>query len=560
MFRGRFAFTILIFFTFSLAVKASKANMDYLARRSELLKMEDGLRLGAESFSKMIAIFSIICLNLFTATTTANLPVENSKYFQVREELIQTEDHLSTGGEVQLNSKEIEVDRIFMKYKIEELKEGSHHPSKNAAGMHFFKAKPLIERSKVFRFLQQMPKGALLHLHNTAGVSSEWIVRNLSQLTGLLRCIDQRGINILTFRENPERHKCTTQYVAVNEERQKSRSQADYNRSFENLINLYTKRPELEYPTINHVWDRFQNMFSTVKDFIHYLPAYRVYLWRLLKESYDDKIIYVELRFTTFELYDRLGQVYADEHFLTVILEVVGSFRSQYPDFLGVKLIYAINRRLETNEVRNRVEILKKFHLAYPNIMIGFDLVGQEDKGKPLTDFIEIFKEVPDTIKFFFHAGETNWYGTSTDLNLFDAILLNTTRIGHGYALMKHPILWKAVKERNIAIEVCPISNQVLHLVWDLRNHPGAFYLSQNIPVVISSDDPGFWGAKGLSYDYYYAIMSLASNQSGLRTLKQLVWNSISYSTLNKTERALANATLKRQWDLFLDGILNENQ
>uniref|UniRef100_D3TQW4 Adenosine deaminase n=1 Tax=Glossina morsitans morsitans TaxID=37546 RepID=D3TQW4_GLOMM len=524
MFRGRFTFTILIFFIFSSAATASESNADYLA------------------------------------TTTIDSTVKNSTYFKVREALIQTEDHLSTGGDLQLNSKEIEVDKIFMKYKIEELEEGSRDPLKNAASMHFFKAKPLIERSKVFRFLQQMPKGALLHLHNTAGVSSEWIARNLSQLTGLLRCIDQKGINILTFRENPEKHKCSTQYVAINEERQKSQSQAAYNRSFENLINLYTERPELEYQTINHVWDKFQNMFSTVSDLIHYLPAYRVYLWQLLKESYDDKIIYVELRFTTFQLYDHAGQVYADEHFLTVIMEVVSSFKNQFPDFLGVKLIYAIQRHLEPNEVRNRVEMLKKFHSAYPNIVIGFDLVGQEDKGRPLIDFIEIFKEIPDTIKFFFHAGETNWYGTSTDLNLFDAVLLNTTRIGHGYALMKHPTLWNAVKERNIAVEVCPISNQVLHLVWDLRNHPGAFYLSQNIPVVICNDDPGFWGAKGLSYDYYYAIMSLASNQSGLRMLKQLVWNSINYSTLNKTEKELANGTLKRQWDLFLDDILNEHQ
>lgn len=56
-----------------------------------------------------------------------------------------------------------------------------------------------------------------------------------------------------------------------------------------------------------------------------------------------------------------MGQVYADEHFLTVIMEVVSSFKNQFPDFLGVKLIYAIQRHLEPNEVRNRVEMLKKF-------------------------------------------------------------------------------------------------------------------------------------------------------------------------------------------------------
>lgn len=39
--------------------------------------------------------------------------------------------------------------------------------------------------------------------------------------------------------------------------------------------------------------------------------------------------------------------------------------------------------------------------------------------------------------------------------------MLNTARIGHGYALVKHPILWNAVKSRGIALEICPISNQV---------------------------------------------------------------------------------------------------
>lgn len=63
---------------------------------------------------------------------------------------------------------------------------------------------------------------------------------------------------------------------------------------------------------------------------------------------------------------------------------------------------------------------------------------------------------------------------------------MNTKRIGHGYSLYKHPILWAAFKEKDIAIEISPISNQVLHLVQDLRNHPASFYISENIPIVVS--------------------------------------------------------------------------
>ena len=67
-----------------------------------------------------------------------------------------------------------------------------------------------------------------------------------------------------------------------------------------------------------------------------------------------------------------------------------------------------------------------------PNFIAGFDLVGQEDKGVPLVDFANELRLLDKDVQLFFHAGETNWYGTSTDENLIDAVMLNTTRIGHG--------------------------------------------------------------------------------------------------------------------------------
>jgi adenosine deaminase-related growth factor len=103
-----------------------------------------------------------------------------------------------------------------------------------------------------------------------------------------------------------------------------------------------------------------------------------------------------------------------------------------------------------------------------------------------LSEYVDKLKDLSQNGRFFFHAGETNWYNTETDFNLIDAILMNTKRIGHGYSLYKHPILWEEFKKKDIAVEVSPISNQVLGLVHDLRNHPAAFYISENVPIVVS--------------------------------------------------------------------------
>lgn len=110
-------------------------------------------------------------------------------------------------------------------------------------------------------------------------------------------------------------------------------------------------------------------------------------------------------------------------------------------------------------------------------------------------------------------------------------------------------------KRMNIAIEVNPISNQVLKLVDDMRNHAARRLFSEGYPVVVSNDDPGFWNARALSYDFYEAFMGLMSEHSDLRGLKQLAMNSLIYSSMDNKEKKAALCLWEKKWMNYVDNV-----
>lgn len=57
-----------------------------------------------------------------------------------------------------------------------------------APSMHFFHAKPLIDEDPIFEVMKKVPKGGVLHLHNSAGVSSEWVIKNLTYRDEVMIC------------------------------------------------------------------------------------------------------------------------------------------------------------------------------------------------------------------------------------------------------------------------------------------------------------------------------------------------------------------------------------
>lgn len=161
----------------------------------------------------------------------------------------------------------------------------------------------------------------------------------------------------------------------------------------------------------------------------------------------------------------------------------------------------------------------------YPDLLIGFDLVGREELGPPLSAFVEQLLKLPPQIDFYFHAGQTNWYGSHADENLIDAVLLGARRIANAYAITKHPLVMELVKRFGAAIEVSPVGNQVLQMGTDYRNHPAATMIANDIPFVLSSGIPSFCRTTPLSHDFYITFLGIAVSLFPLATLLYLAFS-----------------------------------
>jgi adenosine deaminase CECR1 len=232
--------------------------------------------------------------------------------------------------------------------------------------------------------------------------------------------------------------------------------------------------------------------------------------------------------------------------------------RQKYPDF-QLKLIFTFARSAPPAVIAERLKTALALRKKHPDIIVGFDLVNEEDPRKdkphPLIDFLDLFLQTArdartqgTTLPYFFHAGETN---KTENENVYDALLLNTRRIGHGLALIKHPHLLDLVRRRGIAVEACPISNQVLGYIPDLRNHPGVHWLRSGVPVTINPDDPGMMGYT-FSYDFYEVFMAWDLN---LAELKQLAMNSLQHSALNPQEQQSAMRSWRAKWSSWVDWL-----
>lgn len=120
----------------------------------------------------------------------------------------------------------------------------------------------------------------------------------------------------------------------------------------------------------------------------------------------------------------------------------------------------------------------------YPELFVGFDMVGYEDIAsleKYVIYINQYFEEIKDfKPKLMYHAGESF---LRLNENCRIAVENFTLRIGHGLDMLKDPATMKVVEEKNIMVTANPVSNWMLGYVNDLNWHPAKFFKEFGIKI-----------------------------------------------------------------------------
>ncbi|HPM76623.1 MAG TPA: hypothetical protein PK961_05985 [bacterium] len=496
-------------------------------------------------------IVSITALFLSGAIHAALSPADD--YRAERAKLTGADRATRLGADLFLNKKEQVVDEYLtaLRSRINNdyLKKNDFPPAKM-----FYQVKTQIEEDLIFELLKTMPKGGALHVHTSASGTAEWIVDTALQTPDTYLCWqdkchywdgDDYPKGTLVVARNRPRG-----FITIAEAKKVENLR-------EELIRMLTIG--LEEDALPDIWVEFENIFNRAGNFLNYKPVFEKYFHHAMTILAEDNVQYLEYRGGMSPYEDLSGKKYTAQDMITTLRDIAHQVAKEYPGF-KMKLILAAHRSATSEKVTEKLATATRLYQdkalrdeGHPFI-IGFDLVGQEDNGYKTIDYLDVWlkaRREGNDIPFYFHDGESAWF---FDDNLYDTVIdpIASRRIGHGFNLFRFPSVLEKVKEKDIALEICPISNQVLRYVGDLRLHPGAEYINRGEPVVLSSDDPSIFGYRGLTYDFWAAYMAWGFD---LRTLKKLALNSLTYTGMDQQEKTEAIAQWQRKWNTWIETV-----
>lgn len=262
-----------------------------------------------------------------------------------------------------------------------------------------------------------------------------------------------------------------------------------------------------------NIYYKGADVLRTKKDFYDLTYAY-------LKKAHDEKIAHTEFFFDPQTHTDR-GVAFK------TVLEGIYQATCDAKQEFGITsfIIMSFLRHLSEEEAFKTLEDA----FPYKNLIKAIGLDSSE-LGNPPEKFERIYKKAKDQgYRLVAHAGEEG----PTEYIWSALKNLNIERIDHGNTSVNDKDLIKYIKENNIPLTLCPLSNLELKVVKDLTKHPLKKMMDLGMLVTVNSDDPAYFG--GYINDNY---ISIAENLNlGIKDIKNLTENSINASMLCDTSK-----------------------
>lgn len=394
------------------------------------------------------------------------------------------------------------------------------------------------EPKRLKKFLYDMPKGADLHIHASGAVSTEKLVE-LAKTQHF--CIDKQFQISQPLGGQCSHGYFTDQFFQSPYYRQKAIEAW----SMQNFRNQGGE-------------DGKSHFFKTFIKLGH-LPSknWPEIIADVVDKAHDQHIQYLELMLSLhgekpsvdFSVqHHSIGDVLKNPVIHQYIQENIRYFRGlkkqvqMHTPWLGEDVDVAWILEIKRNQSFDHfwVDAVMVFAIANRvNDIVAINMVQPEYSGYSKTDylkqmqFLNLLARYFPNVKIVLHAGEVPPQLAQTDVrdHMKTALdYLQPVRVGHGADVLfendSEKIL-SSMQKKDIAVEINLTSNeQILNIRGN--QHPLTNYLQAQVPVVISSDDPGV-SRNDLSHEYYRAVIE---HKVSLNDIIQANRNSLTYSLL----------------------------
>lgn len=203
-----------------------------------------------------------------------------------------------------------------------------------------------------------------------------------------------------------------------------------------------------------------------------------------------------------------------------------------------VRLIVDVSRSFgPDNAARNLSYLLGYISRRANDRIIGIGLGGQEI-GNPCIAYKDVFATAREAgLHTVAHAGEE--VGPES---IRDAVVdLGAERIGHGTSAIQDPSLMDLLKERAVALEICPTSNVITgKYVRRYEEHPIRAFLERGLLATLNTDDPVLFDIE-LDEEYIRAADKIGLGEDGAIALLR---NGIKATFMSEKRKAAAMAEL----------------